>query len=191
MRYDLTGYMSDSMSDSDYNPNTIPSHDFILEWFRKGKRVPNTGYESFNVEILAQFKTLTKLDGIRVIGTDTDPYPDYEAMFKDIRQYKQLRVWTGGSLSENHPLSWFPPRHRDGQLSYNTMFRAVHDYYGHFLTGSDFSWAGEWNAYQAHKLMFPEECWPILCAETLGQAAFTFCTGAFMDPQVPWEMEPF
>ena len=85
------------------------------------------------------------------------PYANSREMFADLDANNRLYVYTGG---EDHPyLS------RDE----NVMFRAIHDYYGHYLGRFQFGPMGEVNAWLAHCRMFGEEAIPAMTAETLGQ----------------------
>jgi hypothetical protein len=51
----------------------------------------------------------------------------------------------------------------------NLEFRAVHDYFGHYIGRNNFSYAGETRAYLAHSLMFSELANKALFTETIGQ----------------------
>ena len=85
------------------------------------------------------------------------PYASSTAMFADLERNERLFVHTGGT---DHP---FLTR------AENAMFRAVHDYYGHFLGRFPFGPAGELNAWKAHCRQFGGEAIPAMTAETLGQ----------------------
>jgi hypothetical protein len=53
--------------------------------------------------------------------------------------------------------------------TYNDLFRAVHDYYGHAAEGNGFRANGEYNAWRAHRQMYSPEARGAMDAETLGQ----------------------
>lgn len=112
-------------------------------------------YAIFRREMIDQFNMLP----VRVErwGREGQPYANSQEMFADIIVHGRLFVFTGG---EDHPFIT-----RDE----NVQFRAVHDYYGHFLGRFQFGPKGEFNAWKAHCQMFGPEAIPALTAETLGQ----------------------
>lgn len=83
-------------------------------------------YRQFAHEVELQFESLP----IDVEFTNTNPYENSTEMFTDIEQNNRLRVFRGGTP---HTLI---PRH------INKQFRAVHDYYGHYVERNNFSYAG-------------------------------------------------
>jgi len=72
---------------------------------------------------------------LRIIFTERDPYPTFEALADDVRNHRRMYVYTGGSET---PL-W------DERT--NWMARAVHDA-DHVEGGYDFSVEGEIGAYR-------------------------------------------
>ena len=75
--------------------------------------------------------------------TDKDPYNSYEELRDDVKNNKTLKVFKGGNpLPEDHPLAKVDPKTGE---TYNTMFRAVHDLFGHLTKDNDFSENGEEN----------------------------------------------
>lgn len=79
---------------------------------------------------------------VRVIPVIRDPYENAEQMFRDIRDHKRMynraREGRGAAVVSNCMEHW----------------RAVHDYYGHYLRDAPFTWSGELLAYQAHTAQF-------------------------------------
>lgn len=61
----------------------------------------------------------------------------------------------------------------------NDKFRAVHDAFGHGISGRGFSPSDEMAAYQAHAQMLPKEAHRALFSEVVGQAAYWQTTGDF------------
>jgi hypothetical protein len=98
------------------------------------------------------------------------PYGNSREMFDDLDR-DHLYVFTGG---EDHP---FLTRVQ------NIKFRAVHDYFGHFLERNQFGPGGEFRAWQAHCRMYSGEAIPALTAELLGQSCwFNFGPHAHLHP---------
>lgn len=60
----------------------------------------------------------------------------------------------------------------DKPVSYNDMFRAVHDFYGHGKEGVGFRADGEDNAYRQHSAMYSPQARRALATETRGQNAW-------------------
>ena len=58
--------------------------------------------------------------------------------------------------------------------TYNNIFRATHDIYGHAAGGNDFSEAGEHAAFGAHNQMYSPEARPAMQNETQGQSNWFF-----------------
>lgn len=85
-----------------------------------------------------------------------DPYATADDMLQDIAT-GTFRVT---SLHSDHPV-W--------NVHTNVDFRIVHDLRGHGMAGSDFSLHGEVLAYQAQCSITPEELWPVLFTEIVGQ----------------------
>lgn len=111
-------------------------------------------YRAFIGECFEQFKQIPAL----VIFTETDPYANSAEMFADIERGR-LHVFTGGAP---HPLM---------TKKENSVFRAVHDYFGHFLGRNNFSATGEVKAWERHSKMFSALARRAMDTETIGQVA--------------------
>jgi predicted GNAT family acetyltransferase len=110
--------------------------------------------------------------GIKIEPTDEDPYKSHEEMMDDLKNNKRLKVYRGGEpLPEDHPLNKVDPETGE---KYNTMFRAVHDAFGHGAQGHDFSEAGEESAWNTHRQMMSPEAIPAMTTETRAQVASFF-----------------
>jgi hypothetical protein len=69
-----------------------------------------------------------------------------------------------------HPLMEKAPVQMGGKdATYNDLFRAVHDYYGHAAEGNGFRANGEYNAWRAHRQMYSDAARGAMDSETLGQ----------------------
>jgi len=128
-------------------------------------------YQAMKDETKAQFDHVTNDLGIKVDFTDKDPYTSAQDMQKDVRDNHHLSVFTGGEVPKDHPMAEVDPH--TGQ-SYNNLFRATHDVFGHAAGGHDFSEAGENSAYGAHTQMYSPEAQPAVRTETQGQSNWFF-----------------
>jgi hypothetical protein len=99
-------------------------------------------------------------------GKNSDPYTTSAEMREDVLKNKRLGFYQGGDMPPDHPLAQIDPQHK---LTYNDMFRAIHDLYGHAQGGYEFGPRGEDNAWREHKRMFSKEAIPALTSETRGQ----------------------
>lgn len=151
-----------------------------------------SAYEKMIEEMMPQYDAMLEA-GIKpyFIRPDLgDPYSNspYEALI-DIYQNKRLGVFPTFDQSLNNQVANFGsdssfdasgnPLLRDsGRLlgglpaTYNDIFRAVHDYYGHGKSGVGFRAMGEENAYQSHAGMFSPEARRAVASETRGQNSF-------------------
>jgi hypothetical protein len=133
-------------------------------------------YNALIKETVAQWKALEK-QGYRLEVKSEDPYglnsdtPAYDEMRDDVKNNKRIKVWDGGKPPADHPLSGVDP---ETGVSYNTLFRAVHDIMGHVAGENDFTQQGEENAYQRHAQSYSREAIPALTTETRGQTSHFF-----------------
>lgn len=123
-------------------------------------------YDAFKSETLDQYNYL-KDKGVKFSFTDQNPYPDSKSMAKDISDNNSLKVFSGGTMPEDHPLAQMIPG--EAGVSYNDAFRAVHDYFGHAKEGYGFGPRGEENAWRQHSQMYSPEARGAMTAETRGQ----------------------
>lgn len=144
----------------------------IAEWYDKVKHEPNNpevkaSYEAMKRETLAQYKFLEskgiKLEPWTQAG---QPYESSKDMLHDAQDNKHLYFFTGGEMPSDHPLAEKAP---GTDLTYNDVFRAVHDYFGHAKEGTSFGPKGEENAWASHMQMYSPEARPAMTAETRGQ----------------------
>lgn len=136
-----------------------------------------TSYDALKRETMAQYNHL-KGQGYTFspygqgAAADDNPYPTVGHVLQDLAANKHLHVFTGGDLPSDHPLA--EPSGVGELPTYNDVFRAVHDVYGHGKTGADFSHAGEEHAFHSHAGMYSPQARRALLTETRGQnAAFT------------------
>jgi hypothetical protein len=69
-------------------------------------------------------------------------------------------------------------------LTANEIFRAVHDYFGHFTIRVPFeTFEGEVSAYRNHKRQYSQAAWGALAGETLGQLCYYYTFGEYVPEQ--------
>lgn len=99
----------------------------------------------------------------------SQPYRDSREMAADARQ-GHLYFFTGGEFPSDHLLAQPSGLRSQGlSLTYNDLFRAVHDYFGHALYGNQFGPRGEEHAWRTHSRMFSPAARPAMTSETRGQ----------------------
>ncbi len=111
-------------------------------------------YAAFAREIEIQFDVLSDILDVEFVSEDA--YKTSKEMFTDIEQNEKLKIFSGG---EPHEL----------MADVNLKFRAVHDYFGHYVGKNNFSFAGETAAYVQHSKMFSQLANKALFTETIGQ----------------------
>jgi len=94
------------------------------------------------------------------------PYANSAEMMQDVINNHHLYFFTGGELPAGYPLSEIDPR---TGVSYNNMFRAVHDLFGHAMHGFQFGPRGEEGAFQSHREMFSPLAQAAMFTETKAQ----------------------
>lgn len=143
------------------------------DYFEKTPHNPNNpevqkSYNSLKTDISDQWNHATKDMGIKFEPwtKEGQPYKNSAEMMKDVRNNHHLYFYQGGDLPRNHPLLDINPQ---TGLSYNDMFRAVHDLFGHAAEGNEFGPKGERRAFIAHSQMMRPDSIPALAFETHGQ----------------------
>jgi hypothetical protein len=128
-------------------------------------------YQDFKNETLDQWQFLTGR-GVKFEPwvNEGQPYGSSDQMIADVRDNNHLFFFTGGDMPADHPLAERVGVEAGGvPLTYNDVFRAVHDYFGHAKEGYQFGPRGEENAYQTHAKMYSEGARRALTTETRGQ----------------------
>ena len=123
-------------------------------------------YDAMKRDIKSQWTYASRVMGIQFIPTRGDPYSSSQDMIDDVTNNHRLRIFTGGTMPPDHPLAAIDP---DTGLSYNVMFRGVHDLFGHAAHGNQFGPIGERRAFAAHAQMFQTKAIPALAFETHAQ----------------------
>lgn len=135
-------------------------------------------YEAFIQETMAQYKQLEKAGyNFEFYPPGEDPYPNSprEAIL-DLYKNKHMYVYptadgfgTLTDINDNPLLEDSGVRWNGQKVTYNDIFRAVHDVFGHAKEGLGFRAVGEENAWLQHMYMYSEKARPAMTAETRGQ----------------------
>ena len=135
-------------------------------------------YKALAEETQDQYERLLKagykFDFIR----GADPYGNPRNAINDLVMNKRMSVFPteSGFGSSAADISGNPLLARsdlqianDPSTTYNDLFRAVHDVFGHAKHGVGFRARGEENAFQSHARMYSPEALPAAASETRGQ----------------------
>lgn len=127
-------------------------------------------YDALKAETLAQYQHLKDAGySFTPDATGENGYKSSADMIADATNNKHLHVFTGGDMPAEHPLAEAAPENPDGLKTYNDIFRAVHDVFGHAKEGVGFGPRGEENAWRQHAQMYSPEARGAMTAETRGQ----------------------
>lgn len=145
-------------------------------------------YESLLSDLYEQYEHV--VEHLDIIMSNEDTYEGHaQRMFEDIDHRRRLEVLTSddsmSSLPRDHPMNGIAP---NGML-WNTIFRAVHDAYGHHAGYHAFTDSGERSAWVQHMLTLSPESYMALFCETRGQNAWTNHYGIHAD--LPVRERPF
>lgn len=156
----------------DYAPVDVERAKQIASAYDLATHSPNEpavkkAYDAFKKETKAQWDFLQgrgiKMEPWKGEG---QPYKNSAEMVADASKNKHLYFFQGGEIPADHPLAEKVP---GSDLTYNDVFRAVHDYFGHAKEGNQFGPRGEENAWRAHSMMYGEEARKAMTTETRGQ----------------------
>ncbi|MDG3008467.1 hypothetical protein [Paludisphaera mucosa] len=127
-------------------------------------------YAAFKIQILSQWLHLHASGWVvEPWLKGGQPYADSAEMVADARG-GHLFIFRGGDFPEGHLMKAPSGVHCDGlELSFNDLFRGVHDIFGHALYGNGFGPRGEDLAWRVHAAMFCPRALPSMSAETRGQ----------------------
>jgi hypothetical protein len=124
-----------------------------------------SAYRAFVREVADQFRALP----VRVVYVDDYPYPTGSAALCADVDHGVMKVYRTPDKGPFHPVL---------SAAQNNEFRAVHDYYGHYVgrksgrSCHSFGELGELETFRAHLRMFSALAAPALAAETVGQNAW-------------------
>jgi hypothetical protein len=160
----------------------------VAKAFEEMKHDPNDpevkkAYDALKREVAAQYEALTKAGySYHFYPKGGDPYANTprEAVYDLTHNHKMFvfpTIGEDGGFGEDaakypgHPLlEKVPGVQWDGQdVTYNDMFRGVHDSMAHSKEGVGFGPRGEDNAYRQHFATFSPDAQKALASETRGQ----------------------
>jgi hypothetical protein len=158
----------------------------IADQYRAAEHEPlHESWDALRLGLDVQFRALERA-GVVVVLSAEEPYANLAELRYDIARNGLLLVYTGGqNFAAGHPLAAPSPfRAACGTaLTWNEIFRAVHDYYGQYLAQLTFEPADEVRAYLAHAGQFRElgliRALAALRGETVGQVAVYATYGEF------------
>lgn len=143
-------------------------------------------YKAFNEEILGQFRILLDCGlQVRPWLNAGQPYANSDALRRGVARTNCLFVYLTseghgspedvGKIVSTHPMLIKSPIRLDGvPFTYNDLFRAVHDAFGHILFANSFGVVGELRAALCHSRAFSNMAIPVLLAETVGQISWYY-----------------
>lgn len=146
------------------------------------ERITRVSYSAFVAETIEQYAALVGDFGVKIIPTIGTLTGSSLEMFQRINRERALIVATEGApFDVSHPLD---RTQFETGLSLNVMFRAVHDYFGHYMTRAPFeTFDGEIRAYRHHARMYSPVARGALFNETVAQLCYFYARGTFVPVQ--------
>jgi hypothetical protein len=175
------------------NVNTAKSEDpvtaklVLVDYREYAKKVADAyaARPSFESQYVSSWKALAEHckkifkqieSKVKIEFVEEDPYTSSQEMLREVKEKKLLRIYTGHS---EHPV-WTSKE--------NHIFRAVHDWYSHILGsgagGHAFNLRGEYNSYNRHVKLVPENAKLALFTEIVGQASYKQVKGSFPEQKI-------
>lgn len=151
-----------------YKAATLKSYERVMPDVLQKAKVKNyddlleKSYLQLAKEVKSQFDSLPISMSYYRGGEGS--YKSSKELFEDIDKRGHMFVYRGGE-----PHDFLGQTDPDTGLSYNEMFRAVHDYFGHAVHRNQFGPVGEETAWAAHSQMFSPLARIAMSSETRGQ----------------------
>ena len=150
----------------------------IADVYEKTREQPTPGldpqvtaaYAQLEEELLDQYDLIP----IPVQKVTNDPYSTSKEMIETIEIQERLMILATGPNDHHdwHPMAQetYIRDYAGYHMKLNDVFRAVHDFFGHYATGASFSAAGEELAWLTHRSMMKTEgAIRAMTTETRGQ----------------------
>lgn len=129
-------------------------------------------YSAFVTQTFNQWEDVMRCVNVEFV--DENPYESAREMFADVNEHRRLMVYKT-VRGEGSPL--LTPYEND-------VFRAVHDFNGHYRAGTTFSRHGEHGAWLCHSRMYSGMARRALATETRGQnSAYIYALGGKQFPE--------
>jgi hypothetical protein len=151
-----------------YKAATLKSYERVMPDVLQKAKVKNyddlleKSYLQLAKEVKSQFDALPI--SMSYFRGGEGAYKSSKELFEDIDKRGHMFVYRGGD-----PHDFLGQTDPDTGLSYNEMFRAVHDYFGHAVHRNQFGPVGEETAWAAHSQMFSPLARIAMSSETRGQ----------------------
>lgn len=124
--------------------------------------------------------------------TGEEPYKNSQDLFQRVEDEQVMQFFPtvqeghesfgdNSGTDGNHPfLDYAPFWTGNGyRMTYNDLFRCVHDVIGHIATRQSFGMKGEFCAFLSHVSTLPRNSWDALILESIAQSAWVTCNPAF------------
>ncbi|MEV6561666.1 crotonobetainyl-CoA--carnitine CoA-transferase [Nocardia sp. NPDC051756] len=139
-------------------------------------------YDRFKRENLQQYRVVVDAGiAVRPWLSAGQPYRSSAELRASVRTTGELYVYLTSAGHGSEPADDLHPMLEpsgivvDGiQLSHNDVFRAVHDVFGHVMSGRGFSARGEFGAAFCHMGMYSADVHPVLFTEQIAQICWFF-----------------
>lgn len=167
--------LPDYKGDTPYHPVYEPLSRQIADHYHQAPHAPGSrpvrqAYDAMRRDVLDQYRFLQDA------GVDLEPWTREGQPYANSREMRDdalgghLHYYLGGDFPEDSLIHTPSPVRSHGHThTYNDLFRAVHDFFGHALYGNQFGPRGEEHAWRTHKHMFSPEAVPAMSFETRGQ----------------------
>lgn len=136
-------------------------------------------YNDLRIEAAQLCGSIQKNAKVFMVLSGPDPYGSTFEMVQDVQRTRQLRVWEhNGDMPNDHPLA----KRASGPgfaFTYNTCYRFVHDFLGHFLSNGAQDVEGEIAAYLSERRFYSALAQPALFTESVGQLCWYEANGKF------------
>lgn len=168
-----------------------PGEDYCAEVATYYDRAPvldlsapvRAGYDRLKAENLRLYRgILDRGITVRPWRGPGQPYRTSGELRREVERSRTLHLYlTSAGHGPRPPAFRHPLREGAGiaaggiPLRHNDILRAVHDFYGHVLTGAGFGLAGEFEATFRQMQSYPPAVHPVLFTEQIGQICWFFC----------------
>jgi hypothetical protein len=173
----------------DYSPVDEDRAVRIAAAYETAQHNPNdpmtkAAYAKLKNETKEQYEDLQRR-GVVFEHQATDPYANSAEMMADVRDNNRLKVLQTDmtQMPQDHPLAEVDPVHG---ITFNDMFAAVHQYYGHAGDGATNGPRGEEHAWRNHSQMYSKQARRAMTTETRGRnSTVNFGTDSDFNAQNP------
>lgn len=160
---------------NEYHPVYEPLSRRIADYYQNAPHAPH------DPAVAAAYRAMTEdtrrqFDWAKQHGIKFEPWTKHGQPYRDSHEMRDdakgghLFYFLGGDLpADNHLAQDSGVEINGHRHTYNDVFRAVHDLYGHAVHGNQFGPRGEEHAWRTHARMFRPQALPAMSMETRGQ----------------------